>query len=263
MLNVRFVSRLSYWYALLILLVVFSAAGATAAIVLIANSDQTAPSVRETGYVSGQSDNFLSPTQAANHLQTYLAVTLWAELTMETATGAPNLMHQALFLSLPHNCVQPTGQPRTNGQILDCVRNAVAQNVNAPSWESLARPQRDQAAVTHLSNLWRATDPTEQLRVAIIWREGVDPTDAASIHEVQQAYAPCPDRMMAQRARLVDADDNARLAQEWISIAQNLKDCANQVSTALFLGKDGSPKGQQSPEAASPTPPSQNEGEQP
>ena len=258
MLNIPLASRISYRYALLILLVLFSAATATAAILLIADGDNAAPSVRETGYVSGQSDNFLSPTQAANHLQTYLAVTLWAELTMETATDAPSLIHQALFLPQPHDCVQPTGQPRTNEQILDCVRNAVAQNTGAPSWNSLSRPKRDEAAVAHLANLWRATDPTEQLRVTIIWREGVDPTDAASIHEVQQAYAPCPDRMMAQRSRLVDANGNAQLAQEWLSIAQDLKNCANEVSTGLFA-----PKSQQSPETASPPPPSQNEGEQP
>ena len=226
----------SAWYAPLALLLLAAAATAAAAVYLI-SSGEDPRSYRDTGYVTGQSDNFLSPDQAHTHLATYLATALWAEMAYETALEAPLLVTSALTAQPPLDCALPTGQPRTDQDILDCARAAVQANTPPPSWTTISPQARSQAAVTWLNRLWQATDPTEAMRITIIWREGVDPTDAPSIQSLTQEYAHCADRTAASRPALTNSATPQQLAAAWISTANAARDCANTVTNEVLPAK--------------------------
>ncbi len=246
----------SFSLALGLILAAVGLAAGTA--IYMAVTDRPEPSIpTDPGYVADHSNNFLNPAQAYSHLETYLALTLWAEIAYETASEAPHTFYRALTLPRPTRCARPSGRPRTNEEVVQCVRAAAAAAANsgATPWTDLTFQQRDHAAITYLSNLWRATDPTEEIRITIIWRGGLDPTDAPSVQELQRAYQHCPDRMMAQRNRLANANSNLELAQRWLAIAENTSTCADETSTQLFLPpKEGQPP----PAPASPRNPKQD-----
>ena len=88
-----------------------------------------------------------------------------------------------------------------------------------------------------LSNLWRSTDPMERMRLSIIWREGVDPTDTPAIQSLQLEFDHCPEAMMARRHQLTNAETDEILATSWLAIADAVEECADRTATRIFTTK--------------------------
>ena len=237
----------SQWYPPVILLCLIALITGAISVAYMKTGTPQPPTVAESGYISGQSQNFLSPVQAATHLQGYLAVTLWAETTLDVAKDDPDAFPAAFTAPQPLACAAPTGAARTNTDIIACARLNVANHAPATAWTNLTPAQRAHDATRQLSHLWRATDPSEQVRITILWREGVDPTDTAAIQEVQEAYSPCADKMMSRRGDLVMAETPRNMADAWLSIAADTKACTNTVSARLFLPPDAKQTPERSP----------------
>lgn len=215
------------------LLIALALASAAAVLFIIRSGQDTAS---PPPYISGQSTNFLNQAQAMTHLRGYLATTLWAETAYVTALEQPPELQQALQAPIPLHCAQPAGQPNSDqARFLTCARLSAAAAPQPPSWHSLSRPVRTEEANRMFSNLWRATDPVERIRLTVLWKEGVDPTDTPSIQQLQQQYDHCPEAMISQRTQLVSATSSQDLAQAWLSIADDLEDCADRTSTRLFV----------------------------
>lgn len=214
-------------------LVALTLASAAAVLFITRSAQDTNP---PPPYISGQSTNFLNRTQAMTHLRTYLATTLWAETAYVTALDQPTQLQSALQAPVPLHCAQPSGEPNSEqGRFLECARRSAAAAPPPPSWPSMSAATRTEAANRMLSNLWRATDPVERIRLTVLWKEGVDPTDASSIQELQKHFDHCPEAMISQRSQLVSATSNQDLAEAWLSLADELEDCADRTSTRLFV----------------------------
>ena len=217
------------------ILIVAALATATAALFVARTVTREEP---PPPYVSGQSSNFLNRNEALSHLRGYLATTLWAETAYVTALDTPSSLPKALHAPLPLACTQPDAVPNSApANFLTCATQAAMASTDPPPWPSLPLNSREAAATTMLSNLWRATDPVEEMRLAILWREGVDPTDAEPIQKLQLAFDHCPEAMMARRHELTGAKDHADIAIAWLSIADELAECADITATRLFTDK--------------------------
>lgn len=213
-------------------LLALALASAAAALFIIRPGEHTPP---PPPYISGQSKNFLSRTQAMTHLRGYLATTLWAETAYVAAMQEPAPAQRALQAPIPLQCAQPAAAPTTEQtRYLQCATRSAAAARQPTPWPSMTAQARNDAANRMLSNLWRATNPVERVRLTVLWSEGVDPTDAESIQELQRQYDHCPEAMMSQRGRLVSAKSPQDLARAWLAIADQLEDCADRTSTRLF-----------------------------
>ena len=214
-------------------LLALALASAAAVLFILRSGQDTAP---PPPYISGQSDNFLTRAQAMTHLRGYLATTLWAETAYVAALDHPGRLLRTLHSSIPLHCAQPSGHPTgEQARFLECARRSAAAAPQPPHWPSMPIPARTEAANRMLSNLWRATDPVERIRLTILWQEGVDPTDAPSIQTLQQQYDHCPEAMISRRHRLVSASSSQDLAKAWLSIADQLEDCADRASNRLSV----------------------------
>ena len=217
---------------------------ATTAITLLvarSGSDAGAPAP----YITGQSSNFLTRDQAMTHLRTYLATALWAETVYATAEEEPAQILSAMQAPIPLHCADPSRTPQEGDEgYLDCSRLAVHDAPTPPRWHTLPETGRTDAANRMLSNLWRATDPVERVRLTILWNEGVDPTDAEAIQQLQQEYDHCPEQMMNSRHRLIQAQSAEDMASAWMEIATRTEECADLTSTRLFKNGGAEPRPQ-------------------
>ena len=189
-------------------------------------------------YISGQSNNFLNPEQAINHLQGYLATALWAETAYAAALEEPSFLSKALTAPIPVHCAQPASGPSDDAALfLECARTAITETPHPPAWQTLPAHTRNASTTTMLSNLWRSTDPMERMRLSIIWREGVDPTDTEAIQNLQLEFDHCPEAMMARRHQITNAETDEAMAIAWLTIADDVDQCADRTATRLFTGK--------------------------
>ena len=189
-------------------------------------------------YVSGQSANFLTSEQAINHLQGYLATALWAETAYVAALEEPSFLPIALNAPIPLQCAQPATAPSAEASLfLECARSAITEADPPAPWQTLPDHTKNAAATTMLSNLWRSTDPMERMRLSIIWREGVDPTDTPAIQSLQLEFDHCPEAMMARRHQLTNAETDEILAASWLAIADAVEECADRTATRIFTTK--------------------------
>lgn len=227
--------RPATWRLPLILLAALAAASAAGSLFLFATSEPEYPSVHDTQYISGQSKNFLTPDQIRTYGDNYLALALWAEAAHEAAEHDPLALHAHLQMPLPLQCKH---LPRQD--LLGCAAQAAADTPPTVPWHQMTPAARLHQANSYLSLLWRATDHTQHFRMNILVQEGVDPVDVPSIQELLQAYQPCADRTVNRGPLLASAVTPTDLAIQWKTAAAAAKNCANDVSTAIFVRGAGS-----------------------
>ena len=176
----------------------------------------------------------------------YLALTTWAQATMDIARHNPDHLAGAMLWRQDTSCIkrfaelrqtEPRPDPRTP---LRCARQALIDLDDSRWWQTTSAPARQARARYQLRNLWQAVNPATRLaaRAAAVHRLDVTGPGNNAFTALTNRYTHCQEADR-RTASLAAAGTKEQLAQEWLESALQMQECAHRVTHTPLAADPG------------------------
>ena len=215
------------------------------------------PEAQRPGPVQSEAGRTMTPEEIRERVDTYLAATVWAEVSRETAATTPERFEKVMFWTPSNRCVREFRDLKedrpdaTEEDLMGCARSRLDQT-DGTTWDQTDPLEREARARQALTWMWDSINPSVYMAANLAFQRAIDAGPGAdpTFDEFARSYEEC-DPPGRHWAALASAGTPSEMAQVWRDAVHDAEHCAGAITEQHFPTAGAEERPVSAPEDAS------------